>query len=363
MENKTQQIESLFRYRKLHFYVVFFLFFLFFSSASAAIETVRPTGSYSLETWTTAANGYDGNTSTSGSGVDLNKEPSISYGGSAAAEATNSWQVKTNSWTAATAYITFSKTAGSDDTVKVEITNSSGTLISTVVASTSSAVTKQEFSITLNSADWGGVGFPNIANLRFRVSGVKVGKKDGSTSYVYDTRVDGTYTAGSLTVDIVDSGGTPVASPAVTFSGAPFSWTTQQSTGTLGVASEKIRLTNTTTTPAWTLSVAATSGPTTLWSGGTYSYDFNGTATTGRLEVDASSGASTPEGGCSNTGVSLGSATYFNQGVTDSITIISADGTADTSCYWDLTGVSLTQDLPARQEADTYSLSLTLTAA
>lgn len=168
---------------------------------------------------------------------------------------------------------------------------------------------------------------------------------------------------GSLTVDIVDSGGTPVASPAVTFSGAPFSWTTQQSTGTLGVASEKIRLTNTTTTPAWTLSVAATSGPTTLWSGGTYSYDFNGTATTGRLEVDASSGASTPEGGCSNTGVSLGSATYFNQGVTDSITIISADGTADTSCYWDLTGVSLTQDLPARQEADTYSLSLTLTAA
>jgi len=168
---------------------------------------------------------------------------------------------------------------------------------------------------------------------------------------------------GSLSVDIVNSSGTPVANPSVTFPTKNFYWSAQTSAATLGTASEKIRVSNTTGTATWTLEIAATSGATAVWNGGTYSYDFNDTAANGRLQVDASGATITPEGGCSSTGLSRGTATYFSQGSTDSITILSAGGTADTGCYWDFTGIDLTQDIPASQEADTYTIDMTLTVS
>lgn len=185
---------------------------------------------------------------------------------------------------------------------------------------------------------------------------------DGSA---YTTKICGTAAAaaGTLSVDIVDSGGTTVASPSVAFGAAAFSFSTQTGTGTLGVAAQKIRLSNTTATPAWTLSVAATSGPTTLWTTGSITYDFNSTAANGRLTVNPSIATITPQGGCSSTGISLGSSTSFNQGVTDSVTLATASGSTQTSCYWDFTGVGMTQDIPAKQSAGTYTISLTLTAA
>lgn len=171
-----------------------------------------------------------------------------------------------------------------------------------------------------------------------------------------------TLSSGSLSVDIVDSGGTTVGSPSVSFSSKNFSWSTQQSTGTLGISSQKIRLTNTTATPNWTLAIAATSGPTTLWSSGGSTYDFNGSSSAGRLRVDASGSTITAQGGCSTTGLSKGSATYFAQGSQDSVTLMSASVSAQTSCYWDLTGVSMTQDIPASQSTGSYSIGMTLTA-
>lgn len=176
----------------------------------------------------------------------------------------------------------------------------------------------------------------------------------------------GTFTvnsAGSLSVDIVDSGGTPVGSPSVTFGAKVFNWIAQTSTGTLGVAAQKIRVNNTTGTPSWTLSVAATSGPTALWSDGSNTYDFNGSAVAGRLEVDASGSTITPQGGCSTTGLSKGTATYFAQGTQDSINLVTAGGSAQTNCYWDITGVNLNQDIPASQAIGSYSIVMTLTAA
>jgi hypothetical protein len=63
------------------------------------------------------------------------------------------------------------------------------------------------------------------------------------------------------------------------------------------------------------VTLAATSGPTSLWSAGTPKYDFNDPTASavdggdtdsfgGRLTVDPSVGTLTPQSGCSNTGVS-----------------------------------------------------------
>lgn len=339
----------------------------------AATETIRPTDSYSNEVWTSPTSGYDGNTNTSASRSDLNKTPSISFGGSSLGETTNAWQSKSQSWTAATLYLTFSKTAGSNDTVEVLVTDQNGNLQHTIVASTSGAVSKQEFSRALNSANWGGSGFPNIANLRIRVNGNKSGGPDGATSYMYDIRIDGTYTPGNLTVDIVDSGGNPVGSPSMAMSTVQTSFNCQTSTGTFGVSEERIRVSNTTASPAWTLTVAATSGSTATWSTGLLYYDFNdggGSGCTdgadadsyaGQMTQDPSGGTITPQGGCSTTGLSLGSSASFIEGTTDSITLLSASASANTNCYWDLTGISVSQKIPSEQSVGNYSINMTLT--
>ena len=180
----------------------------------ADIETIRPTDAYVVEAWSNPSQGYDGNIGTYTSLVTVNKAPSISFGGSALSETTNAWQSKSQSWTAATLYLTFSKTAGSNDTVEVLITDQSGNLKHTIVVSTSNAVTKQEFTQALSSADWGGAGFPSIYNLRVRVSGLKVAGPDNASSYMYDVGIEGTYTpVGAITTlgDGTDPGNSIVA--------------------------------------------------------------------------------------------------------------------------------------------------------
>ena len=167
-------------------------------------------------------------------------------------------------------------------------------------------------------------------------------------------------TTGSLLVDIVDSGGASIVSPSVSFSSANFSWGAQQSTATMGITAQKIRVTNTTSTSNWTLSLAGTVS-TNLWTSGGNTYDFNGDATTGRLNVNASGVTVTPQSGCSATGLTNGSSAYFVQGTQDSINLITAGASAGTNCYWDITGVSMTQDIPAAQLTGSYSLNLILT--
>ncbi len=169
-----------------------------------------------------------------------------------------------------------------------------------------------------------------------------------------------TLSTNTLNVDIVDSGGSSVSNPSITFPAKNFTWDTQQSNATLGVSAQQIRVSNTTLTPSWTLSIAATGGPTSLWTGSSYSYDYNGTAATGRLTVNGSTSTITPKSGCSTTGLTQGTSTSFVQGSMDSVTLLSANASAGTNCYWDITGVSLTQDIPAGQQGDTYTINMTV---
>ncbi len=177
-------------------------------------------------------------------------------------------------------------------------------------------------------------------------------------------------TSGSLGVDIVDSGGTTVASPTMAMTTALLKLVYQTITGVFGTASEKIRVTNGTGASAWTLSIAATGGATAFWNG-TVDYDYNDPTASagdggdadslgGQMTIDASGATITPEGGCATTGITLGSSSAFNQGTTDSITLASADGSADTSCYWDITDIDISQTIPAEQGVGSYEIDMTL---
>lgn len=221
-------------------------------------------------------------------------------------------------------------------------------------------------------ADSLGLGEYMELNLRHEASGSDenrdfIADQVGITGVALDTLVP----AGTLTVDIVDSGGDSVSSPSMTMAAVGASITSQTATGVFGVSGEKIRVQNGTANDQWTLTVAAQAS-TDLWDGSSDYYDFNdGSGASdggdtdsygGQMSVDAATnGVITPEGGCSSSNLTLGSEASFEEGTTDSITILSAGSGADTSCYWDVTGVDIDQLIPAEQSADTYSIDMVLT--
>jgi hypothetical protein len=47
--------------------------------------------------------------------------------------------------------------------------------------------------------------------------------------------------------------------------------------------------------------------------------------------------------------------------VTDSITLLTAGGTADVGCYWDFTDIAVSQTIPGEQATDNYTILMTLT--
>ncbi len=126
------------------------------------------------------------------------------YGGSNA----NAWQSKALTWVSATLYVKYERPTGDVNVpYSLALYTASGTLIATIVAQTTSAVALQTFSVTLNSADWGGSGFPNIANARVRVTDHSA----FSSSYppnVYDVRIE------AVTVNVYECSSTFGASAA-----------------------------------------------------------------------------------------------------------------------------------------------------
>ena len=208
----------------------------------------------------------------------------------------------------------------------------------------------------------------NLDSLEISISGDTTGR----TYYVATLYADVTYTAGSLSVDIVDSTGVSVSSPSISMSEKTFDFSNQNSTGTFGASSQKIRVNNTTGSPSWTLSLAAVGGSTDFWNGST-DYDYNDPSSNandgsdsdslgGQMSLNPSNGTITPQSGCSNTGLSLGSSSSYNEESSiNSITLMSSTASASTNCYWDLTGVSVNQSIPREQPAGSYSIRMVLT--
>lgn len=192
---------------------------------------------------------------------------------------------------------------------------------------------------------------------------------------------------GTLSTDIMNASRVTVASPSVSMSAKTFSFDCQAggsaSTGSLGTNTERIYVNNPDGADnGWTLAIAATSGATSRWANGgaTQNIDFNdptgstagctdgadadsGAGSAGQLALDPSVGALTADcGSCNTSNVTLGSSSAFNQGTTDSITLINAGAASNDIWRGYLTGVAATQTIPAETPADTYTLNLTLTS-
>lgn len=178
----------------------------------------------------------------------------------------------------------------------------------------------------------------------------------------------------TLSMNIVDSGGAVVTSPSFAMSNTAQSFQCWASTGTIGSASQRLRISNLRVSASWSTSIAATGGPTARWAnaGNTRYIDFNDASgcldgadsdgTGGQLTINPQTGTIAPETNCANTGVTLGgSSQSFVEGSINNITLVSAAAGADTACYWDVTGISLSQNIPAEQDPGTYSINMTVT--
>ncbi len=169
--------------------------------------------------------------------------------------------------------------------------------------------------------------------------------------------------------DIVDATGASVATPTVGMTSLNQAFACQTSTGTLGTSSEQVRVTN--TTPAdnlgWNLTIAASSS---AWSdSGGQTYAYNNAAgspagcTSGQLTISPAAQIITPESspeyGCTTSGISAGANTAMTG--TTPVTLTAASSAASYYCYWDITNIGLSQTVPSLQPAGSYSLALTIT--
>jgi hypothetical protein len=192
-----------------------------------------------------------------------------------------------------------------------------------------------------------------------------------------------TVNSGTLSTDIMDASRVTVASPSVAMSAKSFSFDCQAggsaSTGTFGTNTERIYVSNGDAADnGWTLTIAATGGATARWQNGGASQfmDFNdptgatagctdggdADTTPGQLTLDPNAGTLTADcGSCVTTNVTKGSSAGFNQGTVDSVTILNAAAGSNDVWRGYLTGVGVSQTVPAETPADAYTLDLTLT--
>jgi hypothetical protein len=170
----------------------------------------------------------------------------------------------------------------------------------------------------------------------------------------------------ALTFDFVDAGGGSVSSPGATLGSTSPTFTCQTVTGTLGGSSQRLRVTNMTDNPSWTVTMAATGGAGATWSSPgppPHSYKFNDSAgsgcTNGQLTVNPAAGTLSAQSGCTTNSVAKGSSTAFVSST--AATIMNASSPAQIDCYWELINIGLSQKIPPGQLGGNYTINMTLT--
>ena len=230
---------------------------------------------------------------------------------------------------------------------------------------------KLKYRLSLRSAVTLGISSMLIFGLAFFNGGLSFA---ANNSTLNQSIVNGT-----LATDIKDASRVSVASPSVGMGAVNFSFACltggSAPTGTLGTNTERVYVDNPgAANNGWTLTMAATGGATTLWqnTGSTQTYDFNdassctdgGDADTkgGQLTVDPSVSTLTTDcGSCATTNITKGSSAAYDQGTIDSVTLLNAASASDDYGRWYLTGVGLSQVIPANQTVDSYTINLTMT--
>jgi hypothetical protein len=172
-----------------------------------------------------------------------------------------------------------------------------------------------------------------------------------------------TINAGVLSTSILDAGGSVVASPSFAMTAGTVSTSAGQTvTGTFGSNTQRITVDNPgASNTGFTLTLAATTGPTATWTNGTNTYPFNaGTSAAGQLTVNATPGTLTPVVGAA-TGITKGTTATFSGGTNTPVSLLNAGATSDDVWNGYLTGVTLSQTIPAATPAGSYTIGLTQT--
>lgn len=297
-----------------------------------------------------------------------NSRAVVTYDDSAAAGI--DWDVynkSSNSWALQTDYTTAPTTSGTNDLEEQIYMNPQSTSSFMYYAVDSSlSLFAKRLTLSGTTLSWTNTE-PNSVALNTAMPAATAGWISGF-DWVYVAPASG------LGVDIVDASDASVASPTLSFTSVNASPSCQTSTATLGAASQKIRLRNFTSTPGWTLSIAATNGTTSTWTSGLDTYDYNdpsgsgctsgtdGDGLAGQLSINPSVSTVTPDSTCLATNLTKGSSSAFSSGITSSITLLSASTSASYDCYFDMTGIALSQTIPSTVMPGSYSLNLTLTA-
>lgn len=177
-----------------------------------------------------------------------------------------------------------------------------------------------------------------------------------------DSELTQTINAGALSTGIYDAGGAVVNNPAFALNNAILSTSQQTSTGSFGSNSQRITVDNPgAAAGGWTLALAGADTCTdNVWNSGSNTYRFDGSAAQGQLTISPNLASLTAQVG-TTANVTLGTEGAFNCGITDSITLMSASNQAAPIWRGYLTGVGLSQTIPASQPAGSYTLDLVQT--
>ena len=178
---------------------------------------------------------------------------------------------------------------------------------------------------------------------------------------------------GSLDIRFADATNATLTNPTTVFSVAMTSKTASTKTAKLSNnSSQQLEVANSLSTTGWSVSLAATGGPTAKWAqtGGTANYAFNNTnADQGQLSVDLSSSVFTASGStplgqaCTTAGLSYGAGGAFVAGTAsaNSVTLATASSGSGLTCLFKLQNITLKQTIPAYQKPGTYTLPVTVT--
>ena len=178
---------------------------------------------------------------------------------------------------------------------------------------------------------------------------------------------------GSLDIRFADAADTTLTNPTTVFSAAMTSRTASTTTAKLSNnSSQQLEVANSLSTTGWSISLAATGGPTAKWTqtGSAANYAFNSTnVDQGQLSVDLSSSAFTASGStplgqaCTTAGLSYGAGGAFVAGTAsaNAITLATASSSSGLTCLFKLQNITLKQTVPAYQKPGTYTLPVTVT--
>jgi len=160
--------------------------------------------------------------------------------------------------------------------------------------------------------------------------------------------------AGTLSVDIVDGSGIAVASPSVAFPATNYSFSCQPSVATLGTGTQKIAVKNP-LAGGVKVDLNAVTPATDKWTSGGDNYSYNVAAgagcTSGQLAVSA--GTFTKTVGAGTPVKTLPGGAFVGA---SPVTLLNNTGTVRYEA--ELTGYTLTQQIPAEQPQGTYSLPM-----